>query len=275
MIGIVYRQYQFSAQADGPYQGQEFSIAFRSLLGKVLHEMVCKFSSIRCPNCLLRQNCDYTKLFETSALDKPKGPIYVINLTEIHQQAQSKFKIEVVLFSNEPKYHQDFWVKIFQKMGTDGVGKSRTQFQINFLGVEDHFMTLPTDSSEPTTLNLKTLSPLRIIKDGVQSYLPSYSMILQSAYHRLMDLYPELRGIFPYVNFNQAEQEKNISAYFEKVIWNYYSTRQKKEIVFSGVEGRVKVAGNTFESELFLLRFGEIAGIGKSIRFGLGHYRLE
>ncbi|NNM53641.1 MAG: CRISPR system precrRNA processing endoribonuclease RAMP protein Cas6 [Spirochaetales bacterium] len=277
MKDLHYRHYSFELILQGAYQGNEFALAFRSLLGLVLHEQLCQFATMNCPQCPLRETCDYTALFETSARAGYDITLYSLNWQTPTVTKYSAVKFDLFVFHSLERFDQTFWLPIFRRMGALGVGKMRIAFQVNLLEVKDIHKPLPAqgDAQIQLQLTLQTRTPWRLLHEGGVVLNPEYATVLRSCYQRLENLYPEARTSFPFLNFDTAQKTKTIQTHFERKTWYYFSTRQKKKIALAGVEGSMSVEGSFSGQELFYLYFGEIAGVGKSLRFGLGRYQIH
>ncbi|MFH1491563.1 MAG: CRISPR system precrRNA processing endoribonuclease RAMP protein Cas6 [Pseudomonadota bacterium] len=131
---MLYGKYRFTCRLDDeavlpPYKGS----TFRGVFGHALKRVVCALKRQECEECLLKNRCLYTKVFETRlTLDMPDGSRistpphpFVMEPPQTEKTAFLKgedMACDLLLFG-EANYSLPYFVYAFEQMGTIGVGR--------------------------------------------------------------------------------------------------------------------------------------------------------
>ncbi len=255
----------------------------RGALGASLKKIVCINPSYRCLGCFAAEECIYFKMYE-------KQPLYQNYRLDIEIFPQ-KLDFSIFLFGGEYTSKTPYILSAIEKMFKDlGFGRERKKSS-NFLIKSDDQIIYSNGKFQknilikPKKLNLKNDSlcrkikvkfktPLRVKKRGrfVKPDQLTAEDILISAFKK--------RKFF----LSQEKKDLNITAISEfPVIRNKklsmldferYSNKQKTKMKFGGLVGEIILDGLTPQT-YELLRFSEIAGIGKQTTFGLGKIKVE
>ena len=159
---MLYGRYLFSSIFEGdailpPYKGSTFRGAF----GIALKKVVCALKRQDCSDCLLKERCVYSFVFETplknnnpdgkKRLASPPHP-YVIEPPENTRTRFSKgepFDFTVILFGRANDY-LPYFIYAFEQMGRLGIGKriegKRPGFSLKYVTTDNEPILILTDS---------------------------------------------------------------------------------------------------------------------------------
>ena len=145
---------------------------FRGVFGRALKKVVCALKKLECDQCLLRQRCIYTLVFETSvSLTVPEGSRtaspphpFVIEpplTTETKFPKGSSFNFNLLLFG-EIGSSLLYFIYAFEQMGRIDIGKkinnSRSKFTLKEVKNESSLIYSAADKKLNTANKLKILS---------------------------------------------------------------------------------------------------------------------
>jgi len=131
---MLYGNYRFNCRFEGDAELPVFKgSTFRGVFGHALKRVVCALKRQECPDCILRERCLYTRVFETpfvqcgkeasrnSAIPHP----FVIEPppeTQTHFGKGDTFECGLILFG-EVNQMLPYFVYAFEQMGQIGVGR--------------------------------------------------------------------------------------------------------------------------------------------------------
>ena len=280
---------------------------FRGAFGHAFRKVVCTFKGKECDDCLLRQRCIYSYVFETPP---PEGSERMTK----YRRAPHPFVIEPPLDSKTgyaPGEEIDFglvligraddylpyFIYAFDELGKLGIGKGKARFRLDTVeregqilyegkaGVLKPFSAPLPVSPDPTlacqaanSLSLRFLTPLRIVSNGELNSTPDFQSILRTLLRRISLLSYFHCGIDLDLDFSglieRAGQVVTESRSLRWHDWERWSARQETKMKMGGVVGRISFSGDLGEF-LPYLRMGELLHVGKGTVFGLGWYEIE
>jgi hypothetical protein len=274
---------------------------FRGVFGRALKEVVCALKRQECPNCLLRHQCIYLKVFEphpdSAEGGRPSPPHpFVIEppLTQrTHFSAGEGFDFTLLLFGQANQY-LPYFVYAFEQMGRIGIGRrlqgKRGCFQL--LKVADLEATVIYRAEdqclqpvEPGELMLEAplnedirevtvflVTPLRVkYQEHLQAELP-FHVLTRAALRRISALHTHFGNGEPLLDYKgliaRAREVQVLKTTVRWFDWERNSSRNGR-MQMGGMVGEATYGGNLTEF-LPLLRYAEQVHLGKATTFGLG-----
>lgn len=288
-----------------PYKGS----ALRGGFGSIFRKTVCVLKKEICLNCLLKDQCAYSYIFETSpprdkkidflekyeAVPKP----FVLEPPEekktVYERGE-RINFNLILIGRAVEY-LPYFVIVFDELGRHGLGKGKGKFllkeiwkdskQIYAANEKTMKLTKPElvelpeyfDAKECQNDDLVTLefiTPLRIKYQRDLVVVPEFHILIRNILRRLWLLYYFHEGMKePSWNHRDIIEAAKEVAIKEKALkwfdWERYSGRQKTRMLLGGLIGKISYEGK-ISPFLPLLKAGEILHIGKGTAFGLGKY---
>lgn len=311
---LKYGRYAFTCEFENdailpPYKGS----TLRGIFGHALKRVVCALKKQDCADCLLSNRCIYPTVFEISEkahestvrkrIAQPPHP-YVIEPTtdaKTHYRKGDLLSFSLLLFGaacdNLP-----YFIYAFEQIGSIGIGKRvegksgmftlkdvRTDHEMIYAKSEGKIRKQPgaweisADSltgemeSESIDVSLELITPLRLkYQNGLKADLP-FDVLTRAMLRRISSLCnyhgegePELdyRGLVARAK-EVAVKESHIGWYD----WRRYSNRQEQAMMMGGMVGKITYE-NVSGEYLPLLRFCELAHLGKQTTFGLGKIKV-
>jgi len=304
-----YSRYIFSCKFENnavlpPYKGS----TLRGIFGHALKKVVCALRKQRCTECLLADRCLYPTIFEISAkandsgrkrIAQPPHP-YVIEPppdAKTHYEKGDSLDFSMILFGNacdNPAY----FIYAFEQIGKIGIGKridgsngtftlrevyagnekiySKTDGKIKKQSAKqflDAQALAKTTDDGLSDIALELLTPLRLkYQNGLKADLP-FDVLTRAMLRRISSLFEyhgegepalDYRGLVARAE-NVAVKEAHIGWYD----WRRYSNRQEQAMMMGGMVGKITYTGVPGDY-LPLIRFCELAHLGKATTFGLG-----
>jgi hypothetical protein len=244
--------------------------AVRGAFGKGLKRVSCTLPRQPCSTCPVREGCAYFRLFEEEV------PLYRLQF-----RLGGELKFKVFLFERGIRF-APMAVKALQlgleRFGIGGEVVKKYQILYNGVAVATPGKILPfiptpyqfLPSLDPVRL-LKTETPIRLKSGGL--YLRDrleVESLLRSIWYRRSRLRGEpVVGRFP---FNPDYKVEKSSFHWVELI--RYSERQRKKLSLGGVFGELRLEEVDSRTS-YLLRLGEVVGVGEATTFGLGHIVVE
>ncbi|MCL6622750.1 MAG: CRISPR system precrRNA processing endoribonuclease RAMP protein Cas6 [Syntrophobacterales bacterium] len=279
---------------------------FRGVFGAALKQVVCALRQQECPACLLRQQCLYPRIFDTTspASGSPPPQPFVIEPppeTRTHYQPGDAFDFTLLLFG----WANDclpYFVYAFREMGHRGIGRRRGErrgrFRLHRLtapgaGVlyreEDGSLQAPPPLElEPPApgppggpeqeLTLTLLTPLRLkFRNHLQPELP-FHVLMRAVLRRLAALWQHYGGGEPALDYRgliaRAQEVAVVRDHLRWFDWRRYSSRQEAEMYLGGLVGEITYRGRLGEF-LPLITLAAPLHVGKNTTFGLGKIHLS
>ncbi|MEW6673481.1 MAG: CRISPR system precrRNA processing endoribonuclease RAMP protein Cas6 [Thermodesulfobacteriota bacterium] len=309
MLFGTYRYYcRLENDAELPfYKGS----TFRGVFGRALKKVVCALKLQECGECLLRQRCIYTQVFETELAQAPAANArvippphpFVIEPPETNQTffpAGSKFDFSLLLFG---KVNQAFpyFLYSFDQMGRIGIGRKingeRGRFGLESVECNGDIVYTSEDQRLKTTNGLQTLrleappeshehfkikitieTPLRLkFENRFRADLP-FHVFVRGMLRRTSSLLATYGDGEPDIDYKglvkRAETVRIAASDLSWFDWRRYSFRQDKDMLMGGIVGSVTYEGGIGEF-LPLLDFCAKVHLGKQTAFGLGKFTSE
>jgi len=277
---------------------------FRGAFGTTFKKICCFRKQSVCSECLLKDKCAYSFIFESSPSNSSKK---LRNLEEIPRPfviepplteknyfvPGDKLDFNLVLIGKAIEY-LPYIVYTFIEMGKRGIGKNGGSFKVEkvinqkseviydgkseIINNNNSLVKIETPEKDiGNTLKLSFLTPTRIKYQGHYIDRPEFHIIVRSLLRRislLMYFYcgQELNIDFKNLIF-QSENVKISNMALRWVDWQRYSSRQDTKMKLGGFVGDVIYAGDIKQFFPFLF-LGECIHIGKNCTFGLGKYKI-
>jgi hypothetical protein len=283
---------------------------FRGVFGRALKAVVCALKRQECPDCLLRQQCVYTRVFQHVAAPgeegRPSPPHpFVISppLTSRTIFAQGEpFDFTLLLFGEANQY-LPYFVYAFEQMGQIGLGRGQEGRRAGFnlvevrssAGViyrgEDRCLTGGKESlreltvtpsctapGATTRLTVTLLTPLRLKFDNrLHAELP-FHVLIRAALRRVSSLFTQFGAGEPRLDYKglvaRAQAVRTTASTICWFDWQRYSHRQDQAMLLGGMVGEATYEGEVGEF-MPLLRLVEIVHLGKATTFGLGKVKVS
>lgn len=305
---MLYGEYQLDSILEDqavlpPFKGS----TIRGFFGHAFKAVVCALRRQNCPDCVLRYQCVYYRVFETPAELVGGGPSpphpFVIEpplFTETHLSKGASFPCKLHLFGDANTL-LPYFVYAFDRMGSTGIGRridgKRPALKLQTVseageviyrseeGIlrEPKPMRLelakpPEDVSDRALLTVILETPLRVQYRGrYQADLP-FHVLLRAALRRISSLclhYGEGEPQLDYRGLVARSYDVQVKA--QDLSWyafRRYSNRQEREMLMGGIIGHVTYSGSLSEY-VPILRFCEKVHVGKASTFGLGKIRVH
>jgi hypothetical protein len=309
---MLYGKYTFTCRFETdaalpPYKGSTFRGAF----GTALKRVVCVLKRQECPDCMLKERCLYTCLFETRLVS---GNVVSRNSTHPHPfvleppptdqtdwRAGDHLDCSLVLFGEINK-SLPYLVYAFEQMGKFGLGKRidgrRGRFAVESVstgkgeiyhaengklraaGTWDELAppAATEGSDESLRLQVDLQTPLRLkFENRLQAELP-FHLLVRAALRRVSSLFAAYGGGEPGLDYKGlvqlAETVRIVQNGLRWIDWRRYSNRQEREMLMGGMIGMITYEGRLAEF-LPLLETCSQLHIGKQTSFGLGKIGLR
>ncbi len=307
---MLYGKYLFSSVFEDDailpyYKGSTFRGAF----GHALKNVVCALKRQDCKDCLLREKCVYSFVFETPTtgndssrrkrIVSPPHP-YVIeppDSTKTHYKKGESFNFTLLLFGRANDY-LPYFIYAFEQMGKMGIGRriegKRPAFKLNSVTTDGNLVYSSEDnkiregeftqdlivgnpSSEVHSLELNLHTPLRLkFENSLHADLP-FHVLVRAILRRISSLHNYHGNGEPPLDYRgMVERAKSVEIREPSIRWfdwKRYSNRQDQSMLMGGIVGKVNYTGDLGEF-IPLIRFCEKVHIGKQTAFGLGRIKI-
>jgi len=311
---MLYGKYIFSCTLERdallpPYKGS----TFRGVFGLALKKVVCALKRQECKDCLLRNKCVYSLVFETPPIEgnekrkriaSPPHP-YVIEPIDTAKKFYKKGELldfTIILFGNMNDY-LSYFIYAIEQMGKIGIGKKiesrRANFKLEKVTAENgdtvysghdkkiysgkfcrELLVENLACSEDDSINLVEITlktPLRVkFQNSLEASLP-FHILTRSMLRRISSLYTYYGDGEPSMDYrglvSRAEGIRITASSTNWFDWSRYSNRQDRSMLMGGMTGAVTYSGKLGEF-MPLIRFCEETHIGKQTTFGLGEIKI-
>jgi len=311
---MLYGKYLFSSVFESDailpyYKGSTFRGAF----GHALKKVVCALKMQDCKDCLLREKCVYSFVFETPTtgnnsegrkrIAAPPHP-YVIeppDTTKTDYKKGESFNFTLLLFGRANDY-LPYFIYAFEQMGKMGIGRriegKRPRFKLKsvtagdnpvyssqdnkiregeFAGdlVIENFLYEESKSVRRIELTLET--PLRLKFENSLEANISFHVLVRAMLRRISSLNNYHGNGEPPLDYRgMVKRAKSVEIRESSIRWfdwKRYSNRQDQSMLMGGIVGKVSYSGELSEF-IPLIRFCEKVHIGKQTAFGLGRIKI-
>ncbi len=288
----------------------EFSgSVLRTALELAVRNLVCVSPKQQdCQGCPAWNPCAYRRLFVSAAEGKARFIPYRPCIAWFDAPSPGEFSpddtiiLRLRLFGTAVEYYP-YFVFALERMGAKGIGLRNAQGQRGSFSPAAIRQVLP-DRTEllysiqqdravsplaslpvaeylacPDTnrIRLRTLSPLRVMRDGSFDDRLEFPTLFGSILRRADALYLHTYGEASGLDFSgllaEASQVKREQPRLRWKDYERFSSRQRDSMLLGGVTGDVVYEGVT-PRLLPFLRFGELAAVGKGISFGFGRFAI-
>ncbi len=302
---IPLKTYRFHfATANSPKLPDYPGSAWRGALGHALKRTVCVVRNTPCHQCLLKNACAYSYVFETPPpADSEKMRKYtaaphpfVLRLPE-NTHSQTAYNIDLILFGHGQRFFP-YLIHALQAAGKDGIGGHREMFElgkIDDIDDQGNAVTIyaagelqpqqpassPPIPEMPAVIELTFHTPLRIKHDQknltashfnfgalFSNLLRRISMI--SYFHTDTPLDTDFAGL--------TAQAKHIAVTEQQLHWydwTRYSSRQQTEMNMGGLLGSITLDTTGLEAFWPYLWLGQWTHVGKATSMGMGAYTIS
>ena len=302
---IPIKSYRFCYDTAHPIRLPDYpGSAWRGALGHALKRTVCVVRNTPCNQCLLKNACAYSYVFETPPpADAEKMRKYtaaphpfVLRLPE-NASIDPNYRLDLILFGHGQRYFP-YLIHALQTAGKDGIGGKRQVFdliQIDELDTRGNSQSIyqngallpqqpamsPSVPDMPARVELTFHTPLRI-KHEQKNVTPNnfsfgafFSTLLRrismiSYFHTDTPLDTDFAGLTA-----QAKQVAIAQQELHWYDWTRYSSRQQTEMNLGGLVGSITLDTNGLEAFWPYLWLGQWTHVGKATSMGLGAYSIN
>jgi CRISPR-associated endoribonuclease Cas6 len=308
---IEYKQFQFRLTALEPlilpsYKGS----TLRGGFGHAFKRVVCAIRNKECPNCILKEKCVYSYVFETPPPSDTKmmrkykaapHPFIIEPSSEKRRgyKPGDEINFGLTLIGRAIDY-LPYFIYTFDELGRTGLGKGKAKYELSDVSCDGKmiydsisktlksFESASLDVGIPTLakggeggfpnrqLTLNFLTPTRILYSGSLTLDLEFHMLIRNLLRRMSLLY--------YFHCSGDPSEWDFKGLIERAKevkvreknlrwydWSRYSGRQETRINMGGFVGEISFEGNIGPFKP-LISAGEILHVGKGTGFGLGRY---
>ena len=243
----------------------------RGAFGVGLKKIVCINPSRTCDGCFAKDTCLFYDFFEK---DNPKYRLRIPLSGEV--------KFDLFLFEEFANKSPYVISAIFEAFKNIGIGKKREKIDFKLLFndfmIYDGKGEIEGYKNEVLEYNVKDiknsckivfLTPIRIKENKifVRDEL-KVETILRSIHHKINKLQN-----LPITKLPFIPEYKIKDFYFSFTDFRRYSNRQKRGMNFGGIIGYIDFE-YIDEKSYYLLKIGELIGVGKQTTFGLGDIQI-
>jgi CRISPR-associated endoribonuclease Cas6 len=291
-----------------PYKGS----TFRGGFGYAFKRIVCAIKNKECIECLLKEKCIYSYVFETSP---PAGT----KVMRKYSSAPHPFVIEpppekrrsykpgdtlqfrLILIGRAIDY-LPYFIYTFEELGNIGIGKGKAHYELaevfceeksiynsisktlhpsqsSSLSLFPNISSQESKESQNDTVTLSFLTPTRMLYNSNLTIALEFHIFIRNLVRRL--------ALISYFHVNadpsawdfkgiikQAEEVKVKDKNLKWHDWERYSGRQETRMKMGGFVGKITFEGDITPFMPFI-KAGEILHAGKGTSFGLGKYQIE
>lgn len=286
---------------------------FRGGFGHAFRRISCAIKLNDCSDCLLKDKCVYSYVFETFSSGNsetkkryPNAPHpFIIEPPEdekLHYQEGEVLKFDLVLVGKAIDY-LPYFIYAFSELGNIGIGKRRGKYCLEavFSLNKDNYIEIYNnkdkilankyeiidsktieeeckDYKDINIISLNFLTPVRIKHNNKLTAELEFNIFINTLLRRL--------SLLSYFHCNQ-ELAINIKEIIEEAReirvkesnlswydWERYSKRQDTRMKLGGLVGNITFEGNIRPFLPFLI-LGKYLHLGKGSSFGLGKYEIK
>jgi CRISPR-associated endoribonuclease Cas6 len=304
---IEYKQFRFGITALEPlilptYKGS----TFRGGFGYAFKRVVCAIKDKECADCLLKEKCIYSYVFETPPPSDTKimrkyksapHPFIIEPPVEKRRgyKPDDEIQFGLTLIGRAIDY-LPYFIYTFDELGKIGIGKGKAKYELKEVRCDGKqiydsksktLKSFKTSSlsltinlslrGEAEAISLSFLTPTRILYDGRLTLDLEFHILIRNLLRRLSLLYYfHCNGDLSYWDFKgiieQAKEIKVKNHNLKWYDWERYSGRQETRMKMGGFIGEITFDGNV-EPFMPLIKAGEVLHVGKGTGFGLGKYK--
>lgn len=284
----------------------------RGGFGYAFRRVVCAIKDKECTDCLLKEKCVYSYVFETPPPSDTKimrkyksapHPFVIEPPSEKRRgyKPGDDLKFGLILIGRSIDY-LPYFIYTFDELGKLGIGKGKARYELKEVSCDGKTiydsrsktlksfspvslsLTIPTLAKggkggfHGSQLTLDFLTPARILYNGHLTLDLEFHILIRNLLRRLSLLYYfHCNGDPSDWDFKEIiEKAKEIKVSEQNIRWydwERYSTRQDTRMKMGGFVGSISFEGN-IEPFMQLIKAGEILHVGKGTALGLGKYRI-
>ncbi|MDD4914305.1 MAG: CRISPR system precrRNA processing endoribonuclease RAMP protein Cas6 [Methylococcales bacterium] len=277
--------------------------AWRGALGHALKKTVCVVRNTPCNQCLLKNACAYSYVFETplpansEKMRKYTAVPHPFVLEPPSSVASPDYSLKINLFGHGERY-LPYLIHALQKAGEEGIGAQRKIFDLQT--VEDihpagdtktiytqgqlqtpSTATSPEIPALPPYIEILLHTPLRIKHDNQNiagqnfNFSAFFSALLRrismiSYFHTDHPLETDFAGLTATAKTIQFSDQR--LKWFD---WTRYSSRQQTEMNMGGLIGSLNMDTRGLEAFWPYLWLGQWTHTGKATSMGMGAYTIH
>ncbi|MFH1562829.1 MAG: CRISPR system precrRNA processing endoribonuclease RAMP protein Cas6 [Nitrospirota bacterium] len=286
---------------------------FRGGFGYAFKRVVCAMKDKECLDCLLKEKCVYSYIFETpppldtKIMRKYKSvphPFVIEPPPEkrIGYKPGDEITFSLILIGKAIDY-LPYFIYTFDELGKIGLGKGRAEYEMKEVhcagkmiydsesktlsSFKTSTLYLESETSNPKSkiqnlksqITLNFLTPCRIIYDEHLIKDIEFHILIRNLLRRLSLLYYfHCNGDSSEWDFKglieQAKEIRVKSQNLKWYDWERYSARQDTRMKLGGFVGEVTFEGD-IEPFMPLIKAGEVLHVGKGTSFGMGRYEIR
>ena len=278
--------------------------AWRGALGHALKRTVCVVRNTPCNQCLLKNACAYSYVFETPPpADSEKMRKYtaaphpfVLRLPE-KTTTQSIYSLDLILFGHGLRFFP-YLIHALQTAGKDGIGGQRQIFELvqiddlDFHGSSSLIYqdgelkpqqpaTTPPIPAIPESIELTFHTPLRIKHDQKNITVDNFNFgALFSTLLRRISMISYFHTDTPldtdFAGLTASAKHVQITGQALKWFdWTRYSSRQQTEMNMGGLVGKIQMDTAGIDEYWPYLWLGQWTHVGKATSMGMGAYSIN
>jgi len=298
-------RYQFKCRLQAPLTLNDYAGSMlRGAFGHALRKTACMTGMDNCKNCLLYRQCAYPRIFETPPPSQSHFQqfsqipnAFVIEPPPMGQQklpAGEYFNFNMVLLGRAIA-DLPIVVLAWQAALKAGLGADHAKAELLEVIFEPgqtiahslysvskpQLLPAPIFQPEPIPacrqIQLQLLTPLRIQQQGrVLSDTLSgkdFLMALVRRYYLLQEFHSANYQAPDFAALAAQAASIEVNHHFKWCVWQRYSQRQKQQMTFGGVLGKLELSGD-LSVFLPLLLIGQWLHVGNKTTFGMGGYTI-
>lgn len=287
---------------------------FRGGFGNAFRRVVCALKKSDCSDCLLKERCIYSYIFETPPLSYTKvmrkytAAPHPFIIQPPDEKRHSYTPDDTLTFNltllGKAIDYLPYFIYSFEELGNIGIGKGRGRFELvevksqdtkagekviyssgskTLKTCEQSFVDINFDSGlsagDSKLITLNFLTPARIVYDN--------HLLLDLEFHIIIRQLLRRIALLSYFHCGYDPSEIDFKGIIEKAKevkvrernlkwhdWERYSARQDTRMKLGGFTGEITFEGS-LEPFMPIIRAGEILHVGKGTSFGLGKYKIK
>lgn len=285
---------------------------FRGGFGNTFKKIVCINKDKECKDCILKNKCIYTYIFETTppvdtdklrkSKDIPQPFIIEPPITLKGKYLPEEIlEFDLTLIGKAIDY-LPYFIFTFKELGNIGIGKGRGKYELTSIKTIKKDIEQEIYSSQDEMiksidlkitmedilkevqdykkdeLKLNFITPTRMKFNEKYVLVPEFHILLRSLLSRISSLAyfhcnEELKIDFKQL-LEDAKGVKIKERHTGWYDWERYSSRQDTRMMLGGIIGNVTYTGN-LDNFLPFIVLGKYVHVGKGTTFGLGKYEIS
>ena len=290
-----------------PYKGS----TIRGGFGHVLRSALCVERQTECADCVNKNGCIYSYIFETSVTligenggrnEEIPHPFIIEPPLDKRQHygINNRLEFDLIIIGRAVDYYP-YLIFAFEELGRRGLGKNNGKYSLDkvisfnnnqkFLiydgesHVKDEFHVIDSvdlfreaEKLDYKKITFHFLTPTRIKYNGKYVSDINFEIIIRNLLRRLSSLsesHCDEKWVLDWKDLinNAKENVRTVSSNLKWHDWERYSSRQDSRIKMGGFMGEITFEGDFLEFMPFII-LGEYLHMGKGTVYGLGKYEI-